>query len=421
MMDSWSQFHKRPTTPAEQTIYNYLLRCVELLSPEEAIAEFNRLFIDGVSHPQANVWRSLQYIVSNSQIDREFKFILNRSFYIYVNRWLMRPQLQRYIPQLVGLFDNIPETPVKSRTGQKLRMLARQFIQTDQYSALRHLSQVIHARISHPPRESCVGDFIHRYPCLFDYTLLTEDSPDEQRYEVRKLRQESQRQFELDLSRYIAYRKLDLGTTRNDLKTQIIETSDQALYKNPTLLGDRQLDYAITYFGGRVDGAHTHQELARKFLAYSQDARSYRSFKEDLYAYLIQGVDPRYGQFRFNQKLAQQLQEILPDNDAHKMNDMLLVNTCRKLLNFLVVENARDPQHFIFNDLTSNLGITRTIGLLMRIVLLCHKVRYHLEKRFAILFSNYEDTTRSMSNWLIEALENLNVALSLNFGSVKLI
>jgi hypothetical protein len=421
MMDSWSQFYNRPTTPAEQIIYTYLIRCAELLPPEKAIAEFKRLFLDGTTHTDANLWRAIGHIVNSQHSEREFKFILNRSFYIYVNRWLMRPQLSRYIPQLVNLLENLPENPVRSRTGQKLRLLVHQFYQTDQYHALRNLSQVIQSRIATEPKpETRVRDLIHRYPCLFDYTLLTEDSPDEQRHEVRKLRQESQQQFETDLSRYIAYRKINTTSYQQNLVIPASDSTGQTLYTNPTLLSDRQLDYAITYFGGRMDGKNTQQDLARKFLAYSRDARSYRSFKDDLYVYLIQGIDPKYGQSRFNQRLYQQLQTTLPENDAHKMNEMLLVNTCRKLLNFLVVESTQNPQHFVFNDLTSNLGVTRTIGLLMRVVLLCHKVRYHLEKRFAILFTNYEDTTRSVSNWLVEALENLNVALSINFGTVKL-
>jgi hypothetical protein len=52
--------------------------------------------------------------------------------------------------------------------------------------------------------------------------------------------------------------------------------------------------------------------------------------------------------------------------------------------------------------------------------LLCRKVKPYLEKRFSILFNHYESYSRDGVEWLIQALENLNVALSTNFGMVDL-
>jgi len=51
-------------------------------------------------------------------------------------------------------------------------------------------------------------------------------------------------------------------------------------------------------------------------------------------------------------------------------------------------------------------------------VLICGKVKPYLEKRLAILFGHYEFSTREGVVWLVKALENVNLALTTNFGKV---
>jgi hypothetical protein len=102
------------------------------------------------------------------------------------------------------------------------------------------------------------------------------------------------------------------------------------------------------------------------------------------------------------------------------VNDFLVVRTCSQLLNFLVVESPQRPQHYVFVDLISNLGPTLATGLLLKIILICRKVKPYLEKRFSILFNHYESSSRDAVQWLVQAMENLNVALSTNFSTIDL-
>ncbi|HEY9639188.1 MAG TPA: hypothetical protein V6C57_01825, partial [Coleofasciculaceae cyanobacterium] len=152
----------------------------------------------------------------------------------------------------------------------------------------------------------------------------------------------------------------------------------------------------------------------------SSQSQTYRVFKHDLYDYLTASIDTKYGKSQFNQRLYTYVQEILPDQDAQCLNDVLLVGTCRKLLNFLIVESCQNLNHANFVDLTGNLGTTVTIGLLLKIVLICRNVKPYLEKRFSILFNHYESCARDGVVWLIESLESLNVAFSINFGTLSL-
>lgn len=423
-MDSRLNYDSCLTTSTEQILYDHLLNCVETASPDEAISDFRKLFIDGTGYPDFEVWRSMGKCVSTGAADKEFKFILNRCCYILINRWLMQPRLHNYIPELIALFETVPAGLPRSRTSQRLRDLVQQFTLTEQYLVLNRLAKVIkQAGEERNSDNILLGNLIHRYPCLYEHTLLTEDSDREQRRRIRTLRVQAQRQFEIELSHYLTYRKLrrfETAIIGFDSELAGVQHEPQLIIKNPTLLSDRQLDCAVEFFTGRVDGYNTHRDLAMQFLAYSKATRCYRTFKEELYGYLITSIDPKYGQRQFNQNLYTYLQSILPENDYHKMNEVLLVTTCRKLLNFLVVESLHQPNHFVFSDLTANLGITTTIGLLLKIVLLCTKIRFYLEKRFSILFNHYESYLKESVNWLVEALENLNIALSTHFGSMSL-
>lgn len=109
---------------------------------------------------------------------------------------------------------------------------------------------------------------------------------------------------------------------------------------------------------------------------------------------------------------------MLSDADSQKVNDFLLIETCRKLLNSLVIE-SRLSQHHTFIDLIGNVGHTLTMGLLLRIALFCRTLKPWLEQRFAILFAHYETNKRNDVSWLAIALEHANIALSTNFGGVS--
>jgi hypothetical protein len=184
------------------------------------------------------------------------------------------------------------------------------------------------------------------------------------------------------------------------------------------LLDDLTLGQALRHYMGKVDGHRTHRDQALNLLAGSP--QSFAGFKDDLYDYLTASIDSGYGKRRFNNHLHSQLQLLLPDSNAQSMNDFLLVRTCSQMLNFLVVDSPQQTNHYVFVDLITNLGAVTTTGLLLKIVLLCRKVIPGLEKRFSILFNHYETYQHEAVQWLVQALENLHLALTTNFGAVSL-
>ncbi|NET32992.1 MAG: hypothetical protein F6K19_13405 [Cyanothece sp. SIO1E1] len=421
MYGSWSNCFERQTTLEEQYLYDHLLSCVQVESPAQVLARFRTLFIDGTGYSEPLIWKSVKKIVASATGQKEFKFILNRSCYILINRWLNQPRLQSNIPALIELFEKTPQGEAYSKATQRLRELVRHFTQTDQYLTLQRLATILNrsAQQHEDARTTPLKSLINRYPCLYEHVLLTDGNTDGERQQIKLLQVQKQQQFELDLSKYIISQLRPLQSDPVDFAQQlkVIQKPWQS-FRNPTLLNDHQLDHAIRQFSGKADGFNSYRDLAQRFLTYSSQTPSYRTFKAELYEYLSASIAPKYGNFQFNQRLYNYLQDILPQSDAQKPNDMLIVGTCRKLLNFLIVESAQYPKHSNLVDLTANIGTPSTIGLMLKIVLLCRKVKPYLEKRFSILFNHYENYTREGVAWLVEALEHLNVALGIHFGTV---
>ncbi len=421
-MDSWANYRRRPTGHAEQLLYDHWLNRVQLEAPEEIIDRFRTLFIDGLDYPDKPIRRALVSIINSGYAERQFKFILNRSCYIPINRWLMQPSLRDYVPQLVSLFETTPRGIAHTRTNRYLRELVQQFATTEQYAALRRLRQIIEDTADEKAayEASTLGRLIRRYPYLYEYSLLTVDSTDSHKQNVRLMQESAQKQLETDLSQYLVYR--NLRSRREDVGGVLLGADEarwQRSLKNPTLLSDRQLDDALQHFSGKFDGAHTYRDYATQFLTYTRETRSYSAFKQELYAYLTDSLDASCGVQRISSRLNDFLKSLYSEWDEQRLHDSLMVNTCQKMLNFLVVEGPRSLEHANFLELLVHLGNTLTIGLLLKIVLLCRKVKPWLERRFAILFNHYEAHACNDVTWLVESLEHLNIAFCTNFGDVK--
>jgi hypothetical protein len=417
---TWTDSGIRQNSLEEQQLYDHLLYCVQVELPNQLIERFQGLFLDGSRYVDPQIWLALEKLAMDKRAEQEFKFVLNRCCHILINRWQMQPQLQGAIPQLVALFDNPPDyRRVQSRGARRLRQLVQLFTETEQYLMLRRLAQVV----SEAPQVTgngsrVVGTLIQRYPYLYEHCLLSEDSSYEHQQTVRQIQARVQRRFELDLSQYVTYQVRRAQALRSNSK-EALERIIQPV-NNPTLLSERELAAALKQFVGKVQGSHTYRDVAQSFLTHTSHTSTYKEFKDDLYEYLAGSIDSAYGKRQFNDRLYTHLNSTLPQCDSQKPTEFLLVRTCSQLLNFLVVESPQRPNHFIFVDLITNLGATLTTGLLLKIVLLCRKVKPYLEKRFAILFNHYESSTRDGVPWLVTSLENLNIAFSVHFGSADL-
>lgn len=411
-LDSWSNYASSPPLSLEEALYQHWQHCRETEPPQKLIERFRALFIEATGYPDKEVWSSLALLAQRNHADRQFKYTLNRCCYTLINPWYTQPRHHWAIPELIGLFEALPKAEALSLESRRIRALVREFIASEQYAALCRLQRIflepktLGGFSSETFTEHPLGDRIRHYPFLYDNSLLTKDSSQEQKHNILDLR----RKAEVDLGvRLARYQSCQQGHSRN---LQIV---------NPTLLDDQSLREALTHYTGKIDGHRTQKDLARWFATYSKTARSFREFKEEFVDYLIQpiaAVEPRYADNHFTRRLRQYLQESLSDFDDQRLHQFIVVETCRKALNFLVVDSPQRPVFRNFLHLLNDIGHTLTVGLLLRIVLFCSAAKPWLERCFSVLFNLHEQKFCKDVPWLVTSLEHTNVALITNFNNV---
>lgn len=416
------------TKQQQQEIYDHLLYCVKTKSSVEVLEGFNNLFIKGTGYEDNRIRTALEKIVDADNAEAEFALFFNRCCHIIVNRWQMQPNLKIEIVELVALLERaLPPGGALSRTSRKLRQLVKNFQAAEYYVRLQRLARLIDGSIEPSGRRSrsieivsnSVGDLIQRYPYLHQHCLLTEGSSEEFQQTVETIQEGIQSNYELNLSQYITYRvrlaqtiKKYKAANKTRIPKRLVQKVD-----NPTLLSDRELDRALCQYMGKIEQNNTYYNLSQNFLTHISQVKSYKEFKANLYEYIVSGVDAKYAKSRFNHKLSHCLQNTLKDFEHRELDEFLTMRTYCQLFKFLVVNGKSNSNHEGYLDLITYLGEVKTIGLLLKLVLLCRKVKPYLEQRFSILFSHYEAVAEDEVPWLVKSLENLQVAFSVHFGS----
>lgn len=410
-LDSWSNYSSRPPASLEDLLYQHWQYWRKQEAPHELIERFRRLFLEVASYPDSSVANALLKLSEQDTADREFKYVLNRCCYTLINFWYTQPRDHWAIPELVRVFEDLPPISGPNPRAQKVYSLVREFPRTEQYSSLVRLQQVMSPTreadipVAVAVEEQPLAHRIRHYPFLYDNSLLTKDSGQEQKQNINDLRRRAETDLGIRLARYHA-------------RSQSSERPGQV--PNPTLLDTAGLDQALSFYTGKTDG-RTHRDQARWFATYSKTVRSFRDFKDEFVDYLISPIaaaEPKYSGNHFTRNLRQYLRETLAEFDAQPLNSFMLVETCRRLLNFLVVDSPNRPVFRNFRHLVNDVGHTLTMGLLLRLVLFCSAAKPWLERCFSVLFNVHERRTCKEVPWLVTSLEHANVALITNFGDV---
>ncbi len=404
----------------EQVIYDHFLFLVHNFTPQGVIERFEKLLLGKQSYPEPEIATALRWIVLTQRNQQIFNYFLNRCCYILINYWRYQNQ-EGAIASLISLFQSsvvqkIEANPARGNTRQRLRKLVHIFSKSEEYLGLQSLflapiidekksnSTALQKRSNSSP---LLHSYIYRYPYLYHHCLLSQKSRPEYRQVIQRIQAERQWQFALNLSQYAAY------LVRKEKRNQANSPN------NPTLLSDEELYLSLQQFVGKVEGSYSQKDIAHIFMNYKAKACSYEHFKRLLYDYLVASIPKEYGKHNFFNRLKHFLTDTNSASNAQPLNEFLLLQTCRKLCQFLV-ESPQHPNHIYFVDLISNLGSRQMTSLLLKVVLLSGKVKPDLEKRFSLLFKHYGGSPLQENLWLVHSLENLNVAFVVNFGSVDL-
>jgi hypothetical protein len=405
-MDSFASWSGRPVADLKSQLYTHLAHCRRQEPPDQVLQRFQTLFVEGEGegYPDKAIWETLLELIYSPEAEREFKYTLNRCSYTLVNPWYTQPRDHWAIPALVELFDDIP-----ARNGQisdaayRIRRLSQQFTETDQFAALQRFADLVRPGVDEGVdfSEQPVARQLRRYPFLYDSQLLvTKDSDQAQREHARELRKQGEAQLGVKLARW-ARRQTDKP------------------FPNPTRLEDAELQAALHHYTGKVSGHRSQRDMAHMFAAYSRTVRSFRDFKEEFLEYLIAplaSVDPRYDSHTFTRTLRAFVRQTLSEFDDQIPKEYTIVSFCQKLVTFLVAEGRKNPIFRRFRSLLADAGHILSLGLLLRVVLFCERVKPWLENRLAVLFKHHEQSACGEAAWFVKVLEHTNVALTTNFN-----
>jgi hypothetical protein len=402
----------------EQIIYEHFLYVVKTEKPVRVLERFKNLFIEGVTYSDSRIWATIETLAFEKTAEQNFPLIINRCCYILVNYWQMQPAGRSPIANLVGMLENLNDVRMTySRVVRRLRQLLHVYLQSDDFPKLKRLNFVLNGNTEGKDslQEQPLGTLINRYPYLYEHSLVTEERTLENVETIKRVQQDLRQQQESSLSHYLTYQ-----VRRSRIKAQLGQDAANNLpvITNPTLLSTKELGMAFGQFAGKAEGNASYQDLSRGFVSRLEMQPTIKSFKRDLFEYIVSGVDNSYGQRSFNDRLYKTIDSILPDRDRQQLDELSLLRTCTHVLNHLVIESPSKPQHFIFMDMISNLGAVFTTGLLLKIVLICTKVKPLLESRLSILFNHYESSQCKGVPWLVKSLENWNVAGAIHFGKI---
>jgi hypothetical protein len=402
----------------EQLIYEHFLYVVKSEQPARVLERFKSLFIDGIGYNDNRIWATIETLTSEKTAEQNFPLVINRCCYILVNHWQMQPSGQVPIAELIGMLDNHKDVRATyAKIARRLRQLLHFYIQSDEYLKLKRLNVVLNATTAAKVTidDRPLGTLITRYPYLYEHSLVSEERTFENVETIKRVQQDLRKKHELSLSQYLTYQ---VRKSRVAAQYGIDAANDLPVIANPTLLSTRELGTAFGQFAGKAEGDATYQDLSRGFVARLEQKPPIASFKRDLYEYIISGVDSSYGQRSFNDRLYKTIDSILIDRHNQRLDEIGLLRICTHILNHLVVESPQKPQHFVFIDLISNLGVVFTTGLLLKIVLICKKAQPLLESRLSMLFDHYEASKCQGVSWLVKSLETWNVAGAIHFGKM---
>lgn len=404
----------------EQLIYQYLRDYVDNNSPQEVIAEFRRIFFE-FSIQNSSLRSNIENLIFSKEDQGRFFYVLNYCYHIVINHWAKQSEFHQFIIELVNIIDSINfKARCYDRRRKKILELSYGFRQTDYYLKLKRIANVISCNplLDFDPEKS-IANYLAHYPYLYQPLLLGKEHIPEAKNLIINLQNLRQKSFEFQLAQHIIYRSRLVQIAR---ARQISHGAGKFLrrVKNPSLLSEQDLKYSIKKYLEKPNGKETIYQISREFIAKNKLGISYKQFKKRLHSYLILGVKSRSKEYQFDKIISKILDKAYYQSDSQPLNDSLILQTCRRLLRFLVVDKTQQNSHRQLIDLVMNLGTSTTVSLMIRMILICPKIKPELEERLAILFVNYESYSAEDVTWLIKFLENFLIACSLHFGKIDL-
>lgn len=412
------------------TVYQYLHQRAAIQSPAELIQEFQNLLLQGRNQEQQVSLALEKIILADHQ---QFYDFLNHCFYLILDCWIATPESMLYLQQLFATLEIISKIKSYDRRRKQLVKLIKGYQQTENYRQLQGLMVIINPFTTNNADENktvisnetaegevndsneLIGSYLVRYPYLYSYFCAVNQEFERLHGLVARLQHSRQHDYEVLLSQHVIYRVRLKQLAQLKLLAQ---GAGKAITKvdNPSLLSERAFRIALKQYTAEIDDQHTILEQAQHFVADNKFRLNYKQFKQDLHYFITNGIKPRNNSYQLKSGLKQKLGDIFPQSDAKPLNRTLILQTCRQLLSFLLVEPTASNNQQKFVELIANLGTAQVMMILVKIILICPESKPDLEKKLGAIISHYQLCNVSEALWLIKSLEHLLMAFSIYFG-----
>lgn len=382
---------RRSTQQAQEILFNFLLEIVNTWHPEDVLLEFKRLFIYHADSSSAAVVPALYDIVFANN-EEEFRNTLKRSCYILVNNWGTKRH-HKAIQDLIQLFSDSSITRYTvSPTLKRLRTWLLNFVNSQDFEELKLFA-------------SRYDDHTHwaqRYTAFLlvpQYVDLS--NPVEQREAARALSKQLKDRFKFDLAMYIA-------------RSQSGNIGGKA-HRNPTALGNEVIRLTKAIVARR--GPFNHANVASIFLKQTQQL-TYKEFKASLQEYLAFAIDNQEFVETLRKKLSEKFASLYESYHDEVVSSALLLRTCNRLIEYLTIENKKEPSPLFALLLSQGNPLTLVI-VLLKIILICGHARTHLEACIAELVRYYESFSEEECEWVITFMEVFNITFAIYAENVE--
>lgn len=425
---------KHSLASAREIIYEYLDQCATTKSPSIVIQEFKNLLLQGKSE-NIQVSKALEKIIFAPEGHKQFETIISHCCYLILDAWANTPESFCYISELFKTFESTSHIKSYDRRRKQLIQLVSNFPKTAAYEQLRAIIKIINPQetvkttadntivtneitdASKGLTNSIVYDYLARYPYLYLYFLPSTIQLEKLPSFINNLQKQRQQDFEFLLSKHIIYRfRLQQMARMKLLSKGVGKIITKA--ENPTVLSEKAFKIALQQYLGKIDNQQTILQESQRFLAGNNLRNSYQVFKQDLYLFLTKNIQAKHSNYNFNNQLKQKLEQIFAHSDTKALNKSLILQTCRQLFSFLVIDPATSTEPDKFQELVHNLGTAQVMLILVKITLICPESQLDLAKKLSLIVNHYQLHSIQDIPWLIKALEHLLIAFSIYFGKI---
>lgn len=390
-----NRFKRQSLQQAQDVIYQFLLEIVKKDSPSTVLLEFKRLFLFCDSTTDSDVIQALYTILFKNN-ENEFKNTLKRSSYILINNWSSKRQYH-YIQKLIQLFNESTVTQhTLSPSLARLRSWITNFINSEGYQELQLFA------LHYTSQDQDKNPWSYRYTSyLLVPQYLNSKNPIEQREMARTLSKRLKEKFKFELALYAS--RCDSPAFKEEN------------VPNPTSLGSGVIRLIKKIISRPL--LFSHVNYANIFIRQTKNI-NYKDFKQSLHNYLIFPVANKTLLEGLNKKLCDKLENLYGNHDQEPVSRHLFLRTCRRIIDFLTIEDGSQPSLLFVLLITQGNPLTIVI-ILLKIILICKYVHPHLDYRIAQLIRYYENYPEAECQWFINFLEIFNIVFTIYTANVQ--